>query len=320
VSRYNLPNPKLRNTVADLCEAAASGDIVELRHLVGQGLSIDQGDYDKRTALHLAASEGLLEVVKMLIEELGANHSVVDRWGGTPLDDATRSGHGAVAALLKSHGAAHGLTASMGAYHDPSADLCHAAVRGDVTRVRLLSAQGLSIDQGDYDKRTALHLAASEGRLEVVKMLIEELGANHSVVDRWGGTPLDDAVCSGHDAVANFLLIHGASRGRPAGDQADVNGRSHISTKPWPGDKSCSRTRMPWSPSLLQSHTRQQSPSAPAVLGRLRAASSDSARPLPPCLPRLVAHSAKRKDQTLPSKPSESSSVNGDPGFTLQQV
>ena len=51
---------------------------------MSQGLRIDQGDYDKRTALHLAASEGLLPVVTALIDELGASLSLVDRWGGTP--------------------------------------------------------------------------------------------------------------------------------------------------------------------------------------------------------------------------------------------
>ena len=40
-----------------------------------------------------AASEGRLNIVKFLVEGAGANHSPVDRWGGTPLDDARRSNH-----------------------------------------------------------------------------------------------------------------------------------------------------------------------------------------------------------------------------------
>ena len=39
---------------------------------------------------------------------------------------------------------------------------------------------------GADDKRTALHLAASEGRAEAVVCLVEELGALPSPVDRWG--------------------------------------------------------------------------------------------------------------------------------------
>ena len=84
VEQFGLNNPKLRSTAEDRCNAAATGNVSKLRQLAGQGLNIDHGDYDKRTAMHLAASEGLLQVVQVLVDELGANPSVVDRWGGTP--------------------------------------------------------------------------------------------------------------------------------------------------------------------------------------------------------------------------------------------
>ena len=69
------------------------------------------------------------------------------------------------------------------------------------------------IDDGDYDQRTALHLAASNGRLTVVACLVDELGANVSPIDRWGGTPLDDAVRHSHTDVREFLEGKGALRG-----------------------------------------------------------------------------------------------------------
>ena len=71
-------------TSGALCSAAAAGDIPLLRSLVDKGVDANEGDYDKRTAIHLAASEGLLEVVKFLIEEAGANHSPQDRCKQTP--------------------------------------------------------------------------------------------------------------------------------------------------------------------------------------------------------------------------------------------
>ena len=43
-------------------------------------------------------------------------------------------------------------------------------------------------DQGDYDKRTATHLAASEGRWAAVRFLLEEGGADANPLDRCGGT------------------------------------------------------------------------------------------------------------------------------------
>ena len=89
-----------RKTAADLCDAAFSGDLVRLRGYIDDGLDPDTGDYDQRTAMHLAASEGLLEVVRFLTDEAGANPSPVDRWGNTPLDDASRLNHAPVIDFL----------------------------------------------------------------------------------------------------------------------------------------------------------------------------------------------------------------------------
>ena len=65
----------------------------------------------------------------------------------------------------------------------------------------------------DYDRRTALHLASAEGWIVLVRALVEEFGADTSPVDRWGGTPLDDAVRSGHEGVVRYLRSKGAKRG-----------------------------------------------------------------------------------------------------------
>lgn len=48
----------------------------------------------------------------------------------------------------------------------------------------------VDVNAGDYDKRTALHLAAGEGHAGVVQLLCER-GANVNIEDRWGGRPLD---------------------------------------------------------------------------------------------------------------------------------
>ena len=49
--------------VRRLCAAAANGDTETIRELVNEGTDVNSGDYDHRTPLHLAASEGLLPVV-----------------------------------------------------------------------------------------------------------------------------------------------------------------------------------------------------------------------------------------------------------------
>ena len=189
-----------------LCDAAAAGDLQTLRDIHAAGGDINLGDYDKRTAIHLAASDGLLDVVTLLVEELGAVHSPVDRWGATPLDDALRHGHKDVFAYLKSVGAKRGKVDCS------STALCDAASQGHLQALRDIHEAGGDINLGDYDKRTAIHLAASEGKLDVV-MLLVELGADCSPIDRWGGTPLDDALRHDHMKVVEYLTAKEASRG-----------------------------------------------------------------------------------------------------------
>ena len=70
----------------------------------GNAVDVNCGDYDRRTALHLAAGEGHLDVVRFLCKR-GADVNAEDRWGGRPLDDALIKGHGRVAEVLRSHGA-----------------------------------------------------------------------------------------------------------------------------------------------------------------------------------------------------------------------
>ncbi len=86
-----------------LCWAAAQGDLPEVQRLVAAGANPSEGDYDKRTALHLAAAEGNLEVVKFLIGR-GVCPNIQDRWGRTPLHEAERSNHADVANFLKRQG------------------------------------------------------------------------------------------------------------------------------------------------------------------------------------------------------------------------
>jgi hypothetical protein len=200
----------LRGSQTDIIAAAAAGDLEALRRTPKE--RIDDGDYDQRTALHLAASNGRLTVVACLVDELGANVSPIDRWGGTPLDDAVRHSHISVREFLEGKGALRGV--SQPGEWDEGADLCDAAKKGDMSRLRRLASQKQKgCDQADYDGRCALHLAACAGRLDVVKLLVEELNAALEVKDRWGGTPLDDAEREGHTPVVEYLIGRGAPRG-----------------------------------------------------------------------------------------------------------
>ncbi|EOD27400.1 hypothetical protein EMIHUDRAFT_235876 [Emiliania huxleyi CCMP1516] len=216
----------------ELCRAAARADLERLRELVrNKGYDINAADYDKRTAMHLAASEGKLKVVRLLVGELKADHSPRDRWGGTPMNDATRHQHLDVVDYLRSAGAQLGSAVARDEGHrpvgsspirsdnGPAAELCDAAARADLERLReLVRNKGYDVNAADYDKRTAMHLAASEGKLKVVRLLVGELKADHSPRDRWGGTPMNDATRHQHLDVVDYLRSAGAQLGSAAQD------------------------------------------------------------------------------------------------------
>lgn len=71
-----------------LISAAAKGDLVTIKKMDGK-IPFSVADYDGRSALHLAAAEGHLEVVKYLLDN-GADRSAKDRWGATPYHEASK--------------------------------------------------------------------------------------------------------------------------------------------------------------------------------------------------------------------------------------
>ena len=249
-----------------LLQLCAIGEPVAVRAYVAASVAprtprqlIHFRDYDRRTALHVAASEGHRDVVQYLVDH-GAPVNRTDRWGGSPLDDAHRHRHTGVAKYLRARG---GRTGSL----DLTANLIAAAAAGDVEEVRMICAgdgdddpsappgaevmaddtsrsrgtvndlnlsrgrranllegesSDVDVNKGDYDQRTALHLAASEGHLDVVRFLLQR-GAKVNAQDRWGGRPLDDALQKGHERVVAALKERGAT---PA-ESADNVHRSH---------------------------------------------------------------------------------------------
>ncbi|XP_075708208.1 glutaminase liver isoform, mitochondrial isoform X2 [Rhinoderma darwinii] len=79
-----------QKTVVNLLFAAYSGDVSALRRFALSSMDMEQKDYDCRTALHVAAAEGHLDVVKFLIDGCRVNPFVEDRWKSIPLQDAIR--------------------------------------------------------------------------------------------------------------------------------------------------------------------------------------------------------------------------------------
>lgn len=179
---------------AKLIDACTKGNFSRVRKLVHSGADVHLVDYDGRSALHLASAEGHLDLVRYLVVQQGVDVNVLDRFQQTPLADAVRGNHSAVVEFLESHGAV--VKQTSGAQIDT--ELICASSMGDLAACRLRLKSGAHVNAADYDGRTALHVAASEGHDKVVKFLLES-GANEDVVDRWGRTALDDALHGHHN-------------------------------------------------------------------------------------------------------------------------
>uniref|UniRef100_A0A8C6M9K3 glutaminase n=1 Tax=Nothobranchius furzeri TaxID=105023 RepID=A0A8C6M9K3_NOTFU len=90
-------------SVINLLFAAYTGDVSALRRFALSSVDMEQRDYDSRTALHVAAAEGHIDVVRFLLEACKVNPVPKDRWGNTPIDEAMHFGHHNVVTLLKHH-------------------------------------------------------------------------------------------------------------------------------------------------------------------------------------------------------------------------
>ncbi|XP_022141640.1 potassium channel SKOR isoform X2 [Momordica charantia] len=176
--------------------AAYHGDMYQLKGLVRVGADPNKTDYDGRSPLHLAAARGFDDIVLFLIQE-GVNIDLKDNFGNTPLMEAIKNGNDQVAASLAKQGASLKV-------ENPGSFLCTAVARGDSDLLKRSLCYGIDPNSKDYDSRTPLHIAASEGLHLMAKLLIE-FGANVFSKDRWGNTPLDEGRISGNKNLIKLL-------------------------------------------------------------------------------------------------------------------
>uniref|UniRef100_A0A3P9P3L7 asparaginase n=1 Tax=Poecilia reticulata TaxID=8081 RepID=A0A3P9P3L7_POERE len=96
---------------------------------------------------------------------------------------------------------------------------CAAAKIGDTEALVALKEMGSDLRLGDFDGRTPLHIAACEGHLRLVQYLLNQ-GASVHAKDRYGDTPLCNAVRFRHKDVVRLLRKTGAHFSREQLEEA----------------------------------------------------------------------------------------------------
>ncbi|CAL9165374.1 unnamed protein product [Musa hybrid cultivar] len=102
--RGELGLPENLDATMRLMFMACQGDARGVEDLLKDGLDVNNIDLDGRTALHIAACEGHVDVVRLLLS-WRANIDARDRWGSTASADAKYYGNNEVYGLLKARGA-----------------------------------------------------------------------------------------------------------------------------------------------------------------------------------------------------------------------
>ncbi|KAL2483472.1 Integrin-linked protein kinase family [Forsythia ovata] len=92
---------------------------------------------------------------------------------------------------------------------DSGVRLMYLANEGDLEGIQELLDSGTDVNFKDIDERTALHVAACQGRTDVIDLLLRR-GAEVDVEDRWGSAPLADAIYYKNNDVIKLLEAHGA--------------------------------------------------------------------------------------------------------------
>ncbi|KAA8530688.1 hypothetical protein F0562_005378 [Nyssa sinensis] len=176
--------------------ATYHGDLYQLKSLIRAGADPNKTDYDGRSPLHLAASRGLEDVTRFLIQE-GVDINISDNFGNTPLLEAIKNGHDRVASLLSKEGVSLKID-------DAGSFLCMAVAKGDSDFLKRVLSNGIDPNSKDYDHRSPLHVAASEGLYVMAKLLLEA-GASVFSRDRWGNTPIDEGRMCGNKNMIKLL-------------------------------------------------------------------------------------------------------------------
>ena len=176
------------------------------RELLDQVVNL--ADVNGNTALHYSVSHGNFDVVSILLDSKVANANILNKAGYTcsmliSLAVISNDSHRAIVKKLFSISDLN-LRASQ---HGQTA-LMLAVSHGRLDMVQLLTEAGADLNIRDEDGSTALMCAAEHGHLEIVKVLMQHPDINISATDNDGLSALSVAMEAGHRDIGVLLYAN----------------------------------------------------------------------------------------------------------------
>ncbi|XP_033104382.1 ankyrin repeat domain-containing protein 42-like isoform X2 [Anneissia japonica] len=248
--------------------ASAHGNSYTLNTILRAGTDLDAKDLNGWTAVHVACYHGRLGCLQLLVK-WGARTDEVDNNGNTPAHLAATEGHLPCFKFLVSSGSS--ISQTLGArndngetpktlaqqfYKQACVDYINAvewerdhpedqenlafpahmaAAQGDVSHLRMLIEQGVvNINERDDKGSTPAHRAAGNGHLQCLQWLVE-MGANVHIQNSGGETPADVASRFAQLACVKLLKGDGSDSdedpGAADGDDADDGGEEKLARR-----------------------------------------------------------------------------------------